>query len=74
GAYVCSQVITAIPPNQCARIDFSPTLPHLKRLAFEASIPGNLIQFVITYETAFWREEGWSGEVISSGRTTKRGE
>ncbi|KAL6742999.1 hypothetical protein Aduo_016086 [Ancylostoma duodenale] len=74
GAYVCSQVVTAIPPNQCARIDFSPTLPHLKRLAFEASIPGNLIMFVITYETAFWREEGWSGEIISSGRTTKRGE
>ncbi|CAJ0589721.1 unnamed protein product [Cylicocyclus nassatus] len=70
----CSQVILAIPPNQCARIDFWPILPYLKRRAFEAGVTGNTIKFVITYETAFWREEGWSGEIISSGRTTKRGE
>ncbi|KHJ87758.1 hypothetical protein OESDEN_12459, partial [Oesophagostomum dentatum] len=58
GIYVCSQVISAIPPNQCARIDFLPALPYLKRRAFEAGIPGNAIKFIITYETAFWREEG----------------
>ncbi|KHJ78046.1 hypothetical protein OESDEN_22334, partial [Oesophagostomum dentatum] len=74
GIYVCSQVISAIPPNQCARIDFLPALPYLKRRAFEAGIPGNAIKFIITYETAFWREEGFSGEVISSGRTAKPGE
>ncbi|KHJ78961.1 hypothetical protein OESDEN_21409, partial [Oesophagostomum dentatum] len=47
---------------------------RIQRRAFEAGIPGNAIKFIITYETAFWREEGFSGEVISSGRTAKPGE
>lgn len=28
----------------------------------------------MTYETAFWRADGISGEIISSGRSTKPGE
>ncbi|KAK6022492.1 amine oxidase, partial [Ostertagia ostertagi] len=68
--YTCSQVICAIPLNQCAKISFSPPLPHLKQRLFDSCIPGNMIKFVITFETAFWRGEGWSGELISTGRTS----
>ncbi|KAK6038577.1 amine oxidase [Cooperia oncophora] len=68
--YTCSQVICAVPLNQCARISFSPPLPHLKQQLFESCLPGSMIKFVIAFETAFWREEGWSGEVVSTGRTT----
>lgn len=72
--YTCSQVICAIPWNQCRSIMFSPSLPHLKERLFESTVAENLIKFVVTYETAFWRKEGWSGEMISTGRTTKPGE
>ncbi|VDO05208.1 unnamed protein product [Haemonchus placei] len=72
--YSCSQVICAVPLNQCAKISFSPPLPYLKQRLFESAMPGNLIKFLVTFETAFWREEGWSGEVISTGRTTSPNE
>ncbi|KAK5983587.1 Amine oxidase [Trichostrongylus colubriformis] len=72
--YTCSQVICAVPLNLCSKISFSPPLPYLKQRLFESSMPGSMITFIITFETAFWREEGWSGEVISTGRTTTANE
>uniref|UniRef100_A0A7I4YSI0 Amine oxidase n=1 Tax=Haemonchus contortus TaxID=6289 RepID=A0A7I4YSI0_HAECO len=72
--YTCSQVICAVPLNQCAKISFFPPLPYLKQRLFDSAMPGNLIKFLVTFETAFWREEGWSGEVISTGRTTSPSE
>ncbi|VDL72521.1 unnamed protein product [Nippostrongylus brasiliensis] len=72
--YTCSQVICAIPMNQCRKLTFSPPLPTHKRQLFESCIPSNYIMFIITFEKPFWRDEGWSGEIASTGRTTKEGE
>ncbi|CAD6198917.1 unnamed protein product [Caenorhabditis auriculariae] len=73
-SYTCRHVICAIPPHLCGQIRFSPTLPELKRRLFSSCPQGNLVKFLITYETAFWRENGLSGEIISTGRTVTPGE
>lgn len=59
-------VITA-PPNMINKIIFSPPLPPSKKLIYENLPIGHLIKFVVVYDRAFWREKGFSGEVVSNG-------
>ncbi|CAI4228333.1 unnamed protein product [Auanema sp. JU1783] len=72
--FQCSRVIMAIPPNQCGYIKFTPDVPLIKSRLFESCPVGNFIKFIITYETPFWRLDGHSGEIISTGRTSSTGE
>ncbi|KAF8387388.1 hypothetical protein PRIPAC_76530 [Pristionchus pacificus] len=70
----CKRLVLAIPPNQCGLVEFSPPLGYMKRRLYDNMTPGHLIKFVVTYKSAFWREDGKSGEIISAGRTTIPGE
>ncbi|GMR57112.1 hypothetical protein PMAYCL1PPCAC_27307 [Pristionchus mayeri] len=70
----CKRLVLAIPPNQCGHLEFSPPLGYLKRRLYDNMTPGHLIKFIVTYKSAFWREDGKSGEIISAGRTTIPGE
>ncbi|KAF8384535.1 hypothetical protein PRIPAC_73677, partial [Pristionchus pacificus] len=70
----CKRLVLAIPPNQCAKLEFSPPLGYLKRRLFDSMEPGHFIKFVVTFATAFWRDDGLSGEIASTGRTTVPGE
>lgn len=57
-------IICALPPPVAHSIAFSPALPeHRSRLMREASM-GGIIKSIVVYETAFWRSDGYSGEVI----------
>ena len=60
-------VISSMPINQYANVNFVPELPHFKRNVFKSVQMGNLSKFVVTYRRAFWRENGYSGEVVSDG-------
>ncbi|CAB3397339.1 unnamed protein product [Caenorhabditis bovis] len=73
-SFTCSHVICSIPPNICSKIHWMPKVPDLKRRLFEGCMQGNLIKFVITFESAFWKEKGFSGEIVSTGRTIVPGE
>lgn len=63
------RVILSISPTECSRIRFSPEIPLDKKDLFDGSPQGNLFKFIATYETAFWKEKGKSGEIISTGLT-----
>eukprot|EP00117_Sycon_ciliatum_P005032 scpid52888/ scgid5829/ Probable flavin-containing monoamine oxidase A len=61
----CRRVIITVPYHLQDRITFSPRLPtSLKTFTMQQS-PGHLIKFIVTYQTAFWREAGMSGEIVA---------
>lgn len=65
GEVRASRVIVALAPALAARIDFRPSLPPA-RMQLQAKMPmGSVIKALVAYERPFWREQGWSGEVIS---------
>ncbi|CAJ0582081.1 unnamed protein product, partial [Mesorhabditis spiculigera] len=68
------RVVMAIPPTECGKIRWVPEVPFIKRRLFDNLYFGNMIKFVVTYKRSFWREKGFSGEVVSMGRTTEEGE
>ncbi|XP_032222930.1 probable flavin-containing monoamine oxidase A isoform X1 [Nematostella vectensis] len=64
--YTAKAAIIAIPPTQANKIEFSPPLPYMQRRILDSMCPSNLTKFIATYSTAFWREEGLSGEICHS--------
>ncbi|CAG0898091.1 unnamed protein product [Cyprideis torosa] len=60
-------LIVTIPPHRIPFLQFDPPLPEVRRIMYENIPAGNLTKFVATYETPFWREKGFSGEVVSDG-------
>jgi monoamine oxidase len=71
GTFRCRYAIVAIPPLLAGRIRYASGLP-LRRDQLMARMPmGSCIKYVATYERAFWREAGFSGEAFSdTGPTT----
>ncbi|XP_071107334.1 probable flavin-containing monoamine oxidase A [Haliotis cracherodii] len=65
--YECKRVICAVPPPALGHIDFHPLLPPQKQELIKRMPLGNMIKVIITYRTAFWREQGQSGEAVSNG-------
>jgi monoamine oxidase len=58
-------VILAMPPALAADITFQPPLPRHRDLLMRDSAMGCIIKCIAVYETPFWREAGFSGEVIA---------
>ncbi len=66
--FLAKRVIITAPPNIVAnRIDFSPPLPRPKQRLYEHFVMGNLVKAFCMFRTAFWLEDGWSGEVVGNG-------
>jgi len=61
------RVISCIPPNQVTTIGWSPGLPAMLQYISAVSPMALIIKFVLVYEKAYWRQEGYSGQVVSSG-------
>ena len=57
--------IVAIPPALAGRIDYSPPLPAKRDQLTQRMPMGSVIKCIAAYETPFWREDGFSGEVVS---------
>ena len=47
------------------RINFTPNLPFNKEHLLRHMPVGHLIKFIVTYSNPFWRENGFSGEIVS---------
>jgi len=71
GTFRARYVIVAVPPLLAGRIHYPGGLPA-KRDQLTARMPmGSIIKYVAAYERPFWREAGFSGEVVSdTGITT----
>jgi len=70
----CRKVILAIPPSQIIPIQFEPMLPGYKREMLKHMPIGSYLKFIFIFDKAFWRDDGFSGEVVSDGSFTPLGQ
>ncbi|XP_049909125.1 probable flavin-containing monoamine oxidase A [Epinephelus moara] len=67
--FLCRAVIVTCPPHLAARIRYQPALPSQREFLTQNMPVGHMIKFIITYQTAFWREKGFSGEIVTGSST-----
>ena len=65
GTFRGQYVIMAIPPLLAGRIHYASALPPQREQLMARMPMGSCIKYVATYERAFWREAGFSGEAFS---------
>ncbi|TNN55974.1 Amine oxidase [flavin-containing] A [Liparis tanakae] len=51
------------------KIHYQPALPSQREFLTQNMPVGHLIKFIITYQTAFWKEKGFSGEIVAGSST-----
>ncbi|XP_071107333.1 probable flavin-containing monoamine oxidase A [Haliotis cracherodii] len=65
--FKCKRAIVTIPPNLLSKVHFEPNLPICKRDYISRAPLSNRITVLLTFKESFWRDRGWSGEILSSG-------
>ncbi|XP_071322463.1 probable flavin-containing monoamine oxidase A [Trachinotus anak] len=63
--FLCRAVIVTCPPHLAAKIQYEPALPSQREFLTQNMPVGHMIKFIITYQTAFWRDKGLSGEIVT---------
>jgi hypothetical protein len=69
--YTARRVVVATPPHISASFQYSPPLPPNKQKLLQHLTQGQMIKTVVLYPVAFWRNNGFSGEVVSSSGVAK---
>ncbi|XP_034458880.1 amine oxidase [flavin-containing] A-like isoform X2 [Hippoglossus hippoglossus] len=69
GTFSCRAVIVTCPPHLAAKIQYHPALPSQREFLTQNMPMGHMLKFIITYQTAFWREKGFSGEIVAGSST-----
>ena len=59
-------VVLTIPPQCNMNIKFTPELPLAKKYLYSNMRMGCVKKIVVIYKDPFWRENGFSGEIISN--------
>jgi len=59
--YVC----ISIPPTLASRIEYEPALPYTRDGITQRIPMGSIIKTHTYYEKPFWREKGFSGQIVS---------
>ncbi len=67
GEHVADRVVVAMPPMLAGRIAYEPILPSSRDQLSQRMPMGATIKCVAVYDRAFWREQGFSGEVVCDG-------
>jgi monoamine oxidase len=65
GQFEARAVIVATPPGPAQRIQFEPHLPATRDGLQQRMPMGAIIKVVVAYETPFWREAGFSGQIAT---------
>ena len=68
GVYRAKYAIVAIPPVLAGQIEWMGGLPVGRRVLHDYMPMGKVIKCVLAYQRPFWRERGFSGEVVSDGK------
>ena len=55
----------AMPPPQLPKISFTPPLSQSRKTLCERSFMGHIGKLLLLYPQAYWKEKGFSGEVLS---------
>uniref|UniRef100_UPI0037E8EB06 probable flavin-containing monoamine oxidase A n=1 Tax=Semicossyphus pulcher TaxID=241346 RepID=UPI0037E8EB06 len=67
--FLCRAVIVTCPPHLAAKIQYQPALPSQREFLTQNMPLGHMIKFIITYQTAFWKDKGFSGEIVAGSST-----
>ena len=59
-------VIVCVPPALAGRIDYEPGVSVGRDQMTQRFAMGATVKIIVTYERTFWRQAGYSGEVVSS--------
>ncbi|HJK93204.1 MAG TPA: FAD-dependent oxidoreductase [Polyangiaceae bacterium LLY-WYZ-15_(1-7)] len=60
------RAVLALPPPLAARIDFEPALSPRRAALLHRYFMGAIAKVLFLYRRPFWREAGYSGELVSS--------
>jgi monoamine oxidase len=60
------RVVVAVPPSIADRIRYEPLLPAARGQIHERVAMGSTVKVLATYNRAFWRERGLSGEAVGT--------
>lgn len=66
GTVRARRCIVAVPPALAGRIEYEPMLPGRRDQLTQRMPMGNTVKVLCTYKEAFWRQRGYSGEVVST--------
>jgi monoamine oxidase len=69
GVIAARFVIVATPPGPAIRIEYRPHLPAAHDMLRQRMAMGAIIKAAVAYETPFWREAGFSGQVATDDDT-----
>jgi monoamine oxidase len=59
------RVVVAIPPPLAGRLQYSPPLPALRDQLTQRYPMGSVMKVIAIYDTPFWRDQGFTGQVVS---------
>eukprot|EP00475_Leptophrys_vorax_P001294 TRINITY_DN10699_c0_g1_i1.p2 TRINITY_DN10699_c0_g1~~TRINITY_DN10699_c0_g1_i1.p2 ORF type:complete len:539 (+),score=163.50 TRINITY_DN10699_c0_g1_i1:2435-4051(+) len=65
--FAAKRVIVSMAPALANKIKFTPLLPAPRQALMARTFMGKIIKSVMIYNTAFWRQKGFSGEMIGDG-------
>ena len=66
GSVSAQRVILTVPPNLAGKIQYKPPMPSSREFLTQGTTMGQTIKCIATYNEAFWRQKGFSGEVVST--------
>ena len=61
------RAIVAIPPALAGRIDYEPILPFERDQLTQRYGQGTLTKVTVIYDRPFWRDQGLTGQVVTTG-------
>jgi monoamine oxidase len=62
---VGQRVIVAIPPPLAGRLRYTPRLPALRDQLTQRMPLGSVMKVIALYDKPFWRDKGYTGQVVS---------
>jgi monoamine oxidase len=65
GEYRAKRIVVAIPPTLAGKIEYDPLLPPIRTQLMQRLPMGSIIKVIVVYEKPFWRDAGFSGEIVS---------
>jgi monoamine oxidase len=66
GAIDGRYAVVAIPPTLAGRIEYEPSVSVGRDQLTQRFSMGAVVKVIVTYDHSFWRDAGFSGEVVSS--------
>ena len=61
-----AHAIVAMAPSACRRIDFGADVSGERARLHEGTVMGSVVKVQVLYDRPFWREQGFTGEVVST--------